>query len=131
MRKRHLSISPVSALSFDVQCTKRIMQFADNIGPDQSAHMRRLIRTYVVCLQNQWILKYMLTNRNYLYQTAPMFMLIWTVSARTWHKGFFHMLCIICFFLHPLLFFSFLFSSSSSVPFLPLSGRRHKMTHIG
>ena len=40
----------------DAQLSRRaLMQFADNAGPDQPAHSRRLIRTFVVRLQNQWI----------------------------------------------------------------------------
>ena len=31
------------------------MQFADNEGPDQPAHKRRLIKATIVRLQNQWI----------------------------------------------------------------------------
>ena len=31
------------------------MQMADNAGPDQTAHLRRLIRAFVVHLQNPWI----------------------------------------------------------------------------
>ena len=42
---------------YDAQSTKRAhMQFADNEGPDQPAHKRRLIRACVVRLQNRWIL---------------------------------------------------------------------------
>ena len=41
----------------DAQFTKRaLMQFADDTGPDQPAHLRRLIWAFVVRLQNQWIL---------------------------------------------------------------------------
>ena len=43
--------------SYDVQCTKRaLMQFANNIGPDQPVYLHRLTRTFVISLQNQWIL---------------------------------------------------------------------------
>ena len=39
--------------SYDAQRTKgALMQFADNAGPDQPAQMRRLIRAFVVRLQN-------------------------------------------------------------------------------
>ena len=38
------------------------MEFADNVGPDQPARMRRLIRAFVARLQNQWILKHMPTK---------------------------------------------------------------------
>ena len=41
----------------DVQRTKTVfMQSADNAGPDQPAHSRRLIWAFAVRLQNQWIL---------------------------------------------------------------------------
>ena len=35
---------------------RAVMQFADNACPDQPAHSRRLIKAFVVRLQNQWIL---------------------------------------------------------------------------
>ena len=42
--------------SFDAQRTKMaLLQFADNTGPDQPAHKRRLISAFFVNLQNQWI----------------------------------------------------------------------------
>ena len=41
----------------DAQCMKRaLINFADNAGPDQPAHMRRLIKAFIARLQNQWIL---------------------------------------------------------------------------
>ena len=41
----------------DAQHTKKaFILFADNAGPDQPAHKRRLILAFVVRLQNQWIL---------------------------------------------------------------------------
>ena len=35
---------------------KALMRSADYTGPDQPAHLCRLIRAFVVRLQNQWIL---------------------------------------------------------------------------
>ena len=51
------------------------MQFADNAGPDQPAHKRRLIRAFFVRLQNQQILQYMSKNRECSDQTAQIFLL--------------------------------------------------------
>ena len=50
------------------------MQFADNAGPDQPAHKRRLIRAFIVRLQNQQILQYMSKNRECSDQTAQIFL---------------------------------------------------------
>ena len=61
-----------------------------------SLRMRRLICAFVVRLQNQWILKYMSTNRECPDQTAWMRTLIWTLTVHKWQKGLFPMLCIIC-----------------------------------
>ena len=65
------------------------MQSADNAGPDQPAHKRRLIRAFVVRLQNQWILYYMSTNRERSNLTVRMRMLIWTYVVRKLYKGIF------------------------------------------
>ena len=47
----------LESLSQDVLCMKMaLMLFADNTGPDQPVHLHRLIRAFVACLQNQWIL---------------------------------------------------------------------------
>ena len=44
-------------LQYDVQCTKiALLQFADNVGPDQPAQMRRLIWAFIAHFWNQWIL---------------------------------------------------------------------------
>ena len=48
------------------------MQFADNEGPDQPAHLRRLIRAFV--------------SRR-LDQTARMRTLIWAFAVGIWHKA--------------------------------------------
>ena len=67
---------------------KRVLvQFTDNAGPDQPALKRRLIRAFIVRLQNQWMLLYMLTNRESSDQTARMRMLIWTYVALKLNKG--------------------------------------------
>ena len=43
--------------TYDAQQTKMaLMQFADNSGPNQPAHLCRLIWAFVVRLQNQWLL---------------------------------------------------------------------------
>ena len=66
------------------QCTKKtLMQFANNAGPDQPAHLRRLVWAFVVRLQNQWILQYMWTNRECPDQTA----LVRTLALRCSHYG--------------------------------------------
>ena len=49
---------------------RAIMQFADNTGPDHPALLRKLIWASIVRLQNQRILWYMSTNREYPDQTA-------------------------------------------------------------
>ena len=56
------------------------MLFADNTGPDQPVQDHRLIRAFVVCLQNQWILQYMSMNWECSDQTAWMCILIWTFA---------------------------------------------------
>ena len=39
-------------VTYDAQNTKRdLMQFADNVGLDQPAHLRRLIRAFIAHLQ--------------------------------------------------------------------------------
>ena len=45
-------------------------------------HSRRLIWTFIVCLQNQWILLYMSTNKEYPDQTARVRTLNWTFAVR-------------------------------------------------
>ena len=65
------------------------MQLVDNAGPDQPAHLHRLIMAIVACLQNQWTLKYMLTNKECPDQTAQMRSLIWIFAVFIWHKGLF------------------------------------------
>ena len=68
--------------TYETQCEKRafivydalhmkraLMQFADNKGPDQPAHLR----VFVVYLQNKWILMcttkaYSLTQSHYLHK---------------------------------------------------------------
>ena len=65
------------------------MQLADNTGPDQPAHSRRLIRAFVVRVQNQWILYYLSTNSEWLDQTARMRMRTCTFTVCIWHKGLF------------------------------------------
>ena len=70
---------------YDGQCMKRAhMQLVDNAGPDQPAHLHRLIMAIVACLQNQWTLKYMLTNRECPDQTAQMCSLIWIFAVFIW-----------------------------------------------
>ena len=69
------------------------MQFPDNVGPDQIVYSRSLIRSFVACLQHQWIL---LTNIECPDQTAQMCTPIWTFAVPIWHKGLFPMLYIIC-----------------------------------
>ena len=44
---------------------KGLNAICGNAGPDQPARMRRLIWAFVVCLQNQWLLKHMSTNRDF------------------------------------------------------------------
>ena len=47
----------IAVIIYDEQHTKRaLMQFADNTGPDQPAHWRRLIWAFVVRLHILWIL---------------------------------------------------------------------------
>ena len=75
------------------------MHFADNSGPDQPARMRRMIRAYVVRLQNQWILSYLSTKRQCQDQTAWMHMFVWTIAVRIWHKGLFPTLRIVVAYL--------------------------------
>ena len=65
------------AILYDAQSIKRaFMQFADNAGPDQAVHSHRLSRAFVAHLQNQWLLRYMLTNRECPYQAVQVHMLI-------------------------------------------------------
>ena len=53
----HFIFETLSEKLYDAQCRKRaLMQFVDNAGPDQPAHLRSLIWAFVVRLQNQWIL---------------------------------------------------------------------------
>ena len=81
--------------AYDSQRTKRaIMPFAGNAGPDQPARTRRLIRAFVVRLQNQYI--YTSPNRECPDQTARMRTVIWTFAVGIWHKGHFPSLSIIC-----------------------------------
>ena len=72
------------------------MQFADNEGPDQPAHLRRLIWAFVVHLQDEWILYYMSTIRECPDQSAQGRVLIWTFAVRIWQKSPFPTLRIIC-----------------------------------
>ena len=65
------------------------MQFADNTGPDQPAHLCRLIWAFDVHLQNEWILKYMSMNKECPDQTTWMHMFIWTLAVHMGHKGLF------------------------------------------
>ena len=72
-----LAIKRYPKLSTKTQRKKRaLMHFADDTGPDQPAHERRLIRNFVARLQNRWILKFMSTSRKYLDQSAWMRTLI-------------------------------------------------------
>ena len=49
---------------YDAEHTKKaLMQFGDNAGPDQPAHLQRLIRAFIASIQNQWVLQYMSTNK--------------------------------------------------------------------
>ena len=57
------------------------MQFANNTGLDQPAHLCRLIRAFVALLQNHWILEFMSMNRDCPDQTAQMHTLIWTFAV--------------------------------------------------
>ena len=57
------------------------MLFADNAGPDQPAHLHRLIRVSIARLQNLFILQYKSTNREYPDQTARMGTHIWTFAV--------------------------------------------------
>ena len=81
------------SLFFDTQFTKRaLMQFAENAGLDQPAHLGRLIWAFIVRLQNQWIL--------YVdEQTAQLCMLIWNIPVCISHKSPFPMLCIFYYFI--------------------------------
>ena len=48
-----------------IQQTKEtLVQFTDTTGPDLPVHSARLIRAFVICLQNQWLLLYMLMNKS-------------------------------------------------------------------
>ena len=38
------------------QTKETLVQFTDTTGPDQPVHSARLIRAFVICLQNQWLL---------------------------------------------------------------------------
>ena len=47
----------IKSTQYDVQHTKRaLMQYIDKAGPDQPAHLHRLIWAFIVNLKNQWIL---------------------------------------------------------------------------
>ena len=53
------SLSPNTINLHHMMCNIQkgpFMHFVDNAGPDQPTHKRRLIRTFIVRLQNQWIL---------------------------------------------------------------------------
>ena len=68
----------VSWQLFGAQHTKRaLMQFADNAGPDQPAHSRRLIRPFVTHLLE------------YSNQTARIRTLMWTFAILVWHMDLF------------------------------------------
>ena len=43
--------------------------YADSKGPDESVHLRCLIRTFTVCLHNHWILH---ITKTYLYNSDPL-----------------------------------------------------------
>ena len=71
----------------DAQQTKRaVVQFASNVGLDQPARMRRLIRAFVAHLRNQWTLQYTSMNRECSDQTARLPTLIWAFAVRLWQK---------------------------------------------
>ena len=53
---------------------KALMQFGDNAGPDQPAHLQRLVRAFIASIQNQWVLQYMSTNKKCPDQTAQIWM---------------------------------------------------------
>ena len=72
----------VDIIIYEAQSMKRaFMQFAGNADQDQRAYSRWLVKSFVRS-QNQWILKYMSTNRDCLDQTTRMHMLIWTLAVR-------------------------------------------------
>ena len=74
-----------------------LMQIADDAGPDQPEHLRRLIRVFVARLQNQWKLQYMSKKRECCDRTARIRTLTWIFVFCIWHKGLFPTLCIFIF----------------------------------
>ena len=67
---------------------KSLMQFADNVGPDQPAHKRRLIRTFIVRLQNS-MNTVVYVDEECSDKTAQMRILIWIYIVRKFYKGLF------------------------------------------